>query len=643
LFRLFAALTLSLFYTGPPVIALATRSQPANYFVDCGSTATSGSGLAAESPWTTLEQVNGSTFQPGDTIRFKRNSRCHGRLWPKGSGSEARPIRLTAYGTGARPQIIADRQNDAALKLFNQQYWEIDSLDFSGSQIHGVFISGDRGVLHHIHLANLLVHDVGGEKIAAKETGLVIISPGAVNQHFDDVLVDGVEAYQTSQWAGILVGGGDFGMPPENTWSTRVVIRNSTVHDVQGDGIVLFRVRDGRIAANVAWKIGMQPTETIGTPNAIWTWMCRDCVVEQNEAFLTDSPGVDGGAFDIDYGNTNNAVLNNYGHDTQGYCVAVFAAGSVTHQSKVRGNTCLNNARSPRLAEFQGAIFIHTWNEGKLDEVTVENNVVYWAPPGGAPAIVNDASLEGGRAIVQNNRIYSFSPRLVSSNASLEFQGNRYTLFSQDGMLDGIWRHGDRTYSEFTKYQNESGQDKSGGYRRAVATQLNATIEVDGRQREAASAYRRLLSMPMRGLEGRATKRGLKTGEYAIYAFLPSTLDANGLLNEASRRQLVILKSLESQFCGNGLKMVIVFVGHQPRNEAARGLQNVIADGALNPTQIAYLQDGGQPNLSLPLTLLVSPKVKAMNSWQGFAGAAAIGVAVRRKLGDPQYARIGMP
>ena len=154
-----------------------------------------------------------------------------------------------------------------------------------------------------------------------------------------------------------------------------MVIRNSTVHNVQGDGIVLFRVRHGSIESSVAWNTGMQVTQTIGTPNAIWTWMCDDCTVTQNEAFLTDSPGVDGGAFDIDYGNTDNSVIDNYGHDTQGYCVAVFGAGFVTRASTVRGNLCINNGRSPRMADFQGAIFLHTWNGGSIDGLTVEEKL----------------------------------------------------------------------------------------------------------------------------------------------------------------------------------------------------------------------------------------------------------------------------
>jgi hypothetical protein len=84
--------------------------------------------------------------------------------------------------------------------------------------------------------------------------------------------------------------------------------------------------RDGVLEHNVAWNTGMQETQTIGTPNAIWEWRCRDCRVQYNEGYFTDSPGVDGGVFDIDYGDENNLLQHNFGHDSQGYCVSAFGA-----------------------------------------------------------------------------------------------------------------------------------------------------------------------------------------------------------------------------------------------------------------------------------------------------------------------------
>jgi len=539
-----------------------------------------------------------------------------------------------------RPRVIADSGSEEVLKLFNQEYWNIDSLDLAGANTFGVFISGDNGILHHIHLANLVVHHVGGAEMKHKESGLVVISPGSVDQRFDDVLVDGVTAYNTQEWVGIMVGGGNFGWPPDSTWSTHVVIRNSVVHDVQGDGIVLFRVRDGRIASSVAWNTGMQATESMGTPNAIWTWMCRDCIVEQNEAFLTDSPGVDGGAFDIDYGNTNNSVVDNYGHDTQGYCIAVFAAGYITHHSEVRGNTCLNNARSPRMAQFQGAIFLHTWNDGKLDGLVVENNSVYWNPPGTAPAVINDAVFQGGDGIFRNNRIYSTSPWMITSDRSLHLEGNEYSLYSRDGVLEGRWSYGDHMFQGFADYQAHSGQDTGSSFHQIAAASTDQMFwaEAAVATQPLDTTYRELLSKPLTGIGG--VEPPLR-GKWTIYAVLPGQLDSDGLLDETSRRQLTILKSLAAQFHGNGLKTVIA-LRQLPDNASEKGSPaNAISDLNFYTANFVAAPITEGNTLEEPLLLFLSPEGHVIHAWRGPAGAAELGLAVRQKLGSPAYSQIG--
>lgn len=622
---LFCAISCSAAQTAPGGVA---------YFVDCSSAPHKNDGRSADSPWTTLEQVNGHTFATGDEVRFKRGSICRGMLWPKGSGSDSAPIRMTAYGTGVRPKIVAASGSDAVLKLFNQEYWNIDSLDLSGANKFGGFVSGDKGILHHIHLANLLVHDIGGAELKNKESGLVVISPGSVDQRFDDVLVDGVTAYNTQEWVGIMVGGGNFGWPPESTWSTHVTIRDSVVHDVQGDGIVLFRVRDGRIASNVAWNTGMQPTESIGTPNAIWTWMCRDCVVEQNEAFLSDSPGVDGGAFDIDYGNTNNSVVDNYGHDTQGYCIAVFAAGFVTHHSEVRGNTCLNNARSPRMAQFQGAIFLHTWNDGKLDGLVVEGNTVYWNPPGTAPAVLNDAVFQGANGIFRNNRIFSTSPWMITSDRSLHLEGNQYRLYSHDGALDGRWSYGGRVFQSFADYQAHSGQDARSSFRQVAATNTDLAFWPDAGAAtpQLDTTYRELLSKPLLHQQ--------LGGKWTMYAMLPGRIDADGLLDETSRKQLTILKSLAAQFHGNGLQTVIALRG--PESASGKGsLGNAISDLDFDTAAFVAAPAAEGNTSEEQLLLFFSPEGHVIKAWRGGAGAAELGIAVRQKLGNPAHSQIG--
>ena len=168
--------------------ANAQRSSSAGheYFVDCSNSG-KGSGESSASPWNSLEPLQLKVFSPGDVINLRRGTECHGSLWPKGSGDADHPVRLTAYGEGPRPKIVAGDNPTQAFKLFNQEYWDVDSLDFSGGSTFGIFISGDKGILHHIHLTNLLVHGVLGENMKSKESGLVVISPDAVSQWFDDV------------------------------------------------------------------------------------------------------------------------------------------------------------------------------------------------------------------------------------------------------------------------------------------------------------------------------------------------------------------------------------------------------------------------------------------------------------------------
>ncbi len=364
----------------PWVLLAFTRAEdtsstpPHRYFIDC-SASVAGDG-SSEHPWNSLALAQGHPFVPDDRIALARGTVCSGTFSPQGSGREGHSIRLTAYGHGRRPRIVATRGDRQVLLLFNQEYWLVDSLDLSGANMYGVFASGDKGTLHRIYLENLFVHDVVGGAMKHKDNGLVVVGPSSLHVFFDDVLVDGVIAAHTNQWVGILIGGGPFPYPPDAPLNSHVTVRNSSVQDVYGDGIVLFRDSDGLIETSTAWQTGMQPTETIGTPNAIWTWTCTDCTVRDNEAFLTDSPGVDGGAYDIDWDNTRNTVERNYAHDTQGYCFAVFAAGYVTSESVVRDNLCIDNGLSPRLAALQGAVYLHTWNGGVIRGLRMEHNTL---------------------------------------------------------------------------------------------------------------------------------------------------------------------------------------------------------------------------------------------------------------------------
>jgi hypothetical protein len=572
-------------------------------YTDC-SRAQIGNG-SLDSPWNDLAGINGTTLHPGDVAHFKRGTTCHGVLEPRGSGSAEEPVRLTAYGVGARPRIVADTNAEEALHLFNQQYWDIDSLDISGGNTYGIFISGDAGVLHHIHLSNLLVHDVLGGEMKHKESGLVSISPISAKAHFDDVVVDDVNAWHTNQWVGILVGGGNLGFPPENDWNTNAVIRNSTVHDVQGDGIVLFRVRHGLIDSSVAWSTGMQDTQTIGTPNAIWTWMCDECTVAGSEAYLTDSPGFDGGSFDIDYGNTRNSVLDSYGHDTQGYCVAVFAAGFVTHDSVVRGNLCINNGRSPRMAVYQGAVFIWTWNSGSIDGLTVDKNSIYWSPFENTPAVLNRGQIKAGTASFRDNIIYSTSPRMLESNTSMPLSADAYHYFGQGSPR---WKYGDHDDATLADLQSRIQQERG----------------------------TTLVQRPLEDWAQVFVQRDAASQPYKLECTLPVALDSNGLLGDAALQQLVVLKSFAQQYAPQGLNVSVEMVSSNPKLFVGESFRNAMTD--LDLRNIDVKQQVATAN-TIALELR-RPDGHTVARWTGETGPVELGLALRKIFGEPIYAQM---
>lgn len=596
---------------------LASGKSGQAWYVDCHEGAESGDGHSPSTAWTSLRSASAHTFQPGDSIYLRRGSVCSGILAPKGSGSAGAPIRLSAWGTGPLPRIEAAPGQEAALKLFDQEYWTIEDLEFSGGRPHAVFISGSKGVLHAIHIKDIVVHDVFGTP-ATKEDGLLVIASSTLEQHFDDVLIDGVTAYDATEWAGILIGGVAHGFEPEASRNTNVVIRNSIVHDVAGDGIVLFQTNTGRIENSVAWRTGMQDKEIIGTPNAIWTWMCRNCAVRHNEAFLTDSPGVDGGAFDIDYGNDDNIVEENYGHDTQGYCIAVFAAGWVTGNSMVRNNICVSNGLSPRLARRQGAVFLSTWNGGKIHGLEISGNQIFWNPPLAAAAILNIADFEG-TSLFEQNTIRSDSPLIIQSNSSLLFDRNSYQYC---GRGETEWQYGGKTSRSFREYQQLSGQDAQ-----------SREIQVD----EGSTSHSPFPGIAHRDLQREADGNiapCMQAQKWCLLAWVAAGEDEHD-----SRGQVAILESTHAQFPNIEAKIVVDGQSVPAKDDRTNLRYN------WNTGDIPVSFDDEQklhalPASRMPGLVLVNPLGKVVWRHEGFTTPGELGLLLRSVVGAPAYAEM---
>jgi hypothetical protein len=116
---------------------------------------------------------------------------------------------IDAYGTGAQP-VINGGNAEEALKLFNQQYWEINNLEVTGGTRYGVYVSGNtpNASINHIYVKNLNVHGATYTSTKRADSGEVFISTGAAGETLNDVLVDGVTAHDSHVSEGIFVSAG---------------------------------------------------------------------------------------------------------------------------------------------------------------------------------------------------------------------------------------------------------------------------------------------------------------------------------------------------------------------------------------------------------------------------------------------------
>ncbi len=677
----------------------AAQATPTTYYVDCEQGIDSSAGTSPASPWKTLDKINALTLAPGDSVLLKRGTRCQGVLRPRGSGRPGEPISLGAYGNGPLPVVVNSAVGGETrgqggsgqtteilptLMLFNQQYWHIRNLELVGGTPWGLYISGDKGVLRHFRITDVVVRDVTG-KPRDKRSGLVAVLGGSPEQTFEDVVLEGITAYGTTQWAGIVVDGGHPPLPrgadgktPATLKAKDVTVRNCLVHDTAGDGIVLFRVRNGLLESNVAWATGMMPSkdpEGPENPNSIWVWRCEKCVVQYNEGFLSESEGVDGGVYDIDWGSHRNVVQYNYGHDSQGYCISVFGAGGgTTTDSIVRYNVCANNGRSARLAERQGDLYLSTWGGGSLDGVEIYNNTFYWNPPVDAPFLKNDAQFVGNRPnFFKNNLVLSSVPALVDSNRSLELDHN---LYWYPGPRLPEWRYGEQLHSELAAFRESGGQEAKGLFLDPLLETSAKTFSLPFHPAAGSPAVDRGLDVPggpafdffgrsvphgkgndIGAVESvpadpgipSATQAPAMRGEDVLkrpydwppgHGWLLMTVIPTGVFQEQdqsiARSFAVALRSLAWQHERDGLQAALVISGQGRRPDA---LENLPYDWDLRAIRVIRDQDrklaaAFEVN-DRPVTVLISPGRKIVGRWEGRSNPARLGLALRWLLGPP--------
>ena len=426
-----------------------SKAEDATRYYISNSGDPNNSGTSPKSPWP-ISKVNQVTFLPGDRISLHRGEVFSSTLYPLGSGTAAAPITIDSYGTGASPVIQASSTDEAAVQLTDQEYWEIRGLEVTGSSRFGIYLAAvsDNEVLHHLYVLGCAVHDVMTTGTPRYDSGLIVVAPTGQRATFSDVLIDHVTAYSTNQWWGIHVGFNfNYGFTGGDPRSSKVTVRNSTVHDVGGDLIVVAGSQNVLLANNIAYNGGLAPEGTVTgqyTPNAIWSWASDGVTVQGNEVYQMHSYGYDGGAFDVDWASSNVTIQYNYAHDNEGFCAAIYGLqGYTTTNAVIRYNVCTNNDLKSGYSPAE--IYVTSDSSSAINGFQIYNNTIYSVSADDNGAInAATASLIGSLPIlIKNNVVYSIRPTMVNVETGVDLGHNVYWLV---GSGSPTWIYGGMSY-----------------------------------------------------------------------------------------------------------------------------------------------------------------------------------------------------
>ena len=348
-----------------------TEAAGAVYYVDAGGGNDNNSGTSPDQAWATLDKLEKTTFEPGDTIRLHENSVFDDTLVldgkRNGEGADGAPIILESYGdAGGKATIngngegyvdqMEKRDIYSAVTLYNASHWTIrdlaitnigpgeDTNEMSKTDRVGLYVlAKNNGLTQDIHVDNLDVRDVNGSW-NAKDIGnggiffTVSGTPTGEVTRFHNISVTNCQVENVTR-TGISVGATVYGdiITPETEATTieesaiqqyghtEVLIENNYVKQSGGDAIVpqfcykpliQYNVSDTASFSHSKWDLTSKENGTWQVNAGIWPWLCYFPNFQYNEAFNTVD-NYDGEAFDCDSG-TGTIYQYNYSHDNEG-------------------------------------------------------------------------------------------------------------------------------------------------------------------------------------------------------------------------------------------------------------------------------------------------------------------------------------
>ncbi len=331
-------------YDGYQHSATTTAAANTAYYVSSSSGNDANTGTSASSPWRTLQKASQAIYAGGNSVLLKRGDSWSGQtLHLHGNGTAASPIVAGAYGSGAKPIIVANKgEAMASIKIVNNHGYRISGLELTGG-VFGLEVLLDSTYGHDfLYLDDLYVHDVEGRSIGTDlvfpypesyfGAGILVSSlmTAAIRDQtvYSNITLTNSVISQTDTGYINLVRDRplDYSGLPTNAWySDRDVYRDVDISNTRiyrsyrSGGVMLYGTTGGTTDNVFIDETGYQKGMFWGVA-AFQIANSQDYVVRNSEFARTykSNGSPDGEGFDFEAGNIGVTLENSYIHDNAG-------------------------------------------------------------------------------------------------------------------------------------------------------------------------------------------------------------------------------------------------------------------------------------------------------------------------------------
>ena len=141
------------------IVSITSQVLAATYYVDATKGNDRLDGLSPDKAWKTIGKVKGTTFNPGDEIRFKRGEVFDDSiLFVYSSGAEGNPIVFRDYGDLNKPLPVITYTHNFCIWMRDREYLTFQNLEVAGGGEAVIELKQSAiGKTHHIVIKDCVI------------------------------------------------------------------------------------------------------------------------------------------------------------------------------------------------------------------------------------------------------------------------------------------------------------------------------------------------------------------------------------------------------------------------------------------------------------------------------------------------------